>query len=617
VVLTRTFKILRFPWFFFLLTLLLAVVVSASAPPAGGCCGVCTVGRRTINQTISGGVAYDDTAIWAALNANVSVMLGNFTNMEIPCGAGYYAYAKANNGTLLCRAETGGGGEIYNGTFNSTSGGYVYNDTDWNITFNETRLNRTIDERTNSTWYYPTAYNVDAGTLDGGNLASLAYYDDDTLNVSEAAGANPLIVVVNFSGVAAFDWLLIRERYEGGAGHEIYVQIWNYPGSVWDSYYVVTDQEYQVQLPPVFVADSTEHISGGLVTMRFFHLQNGNINHNLFIDYVQLVDGFSTTTTIVHDSLAGRNNDDNHPQLLNRNGTRTLLKDWNVGNKSIYNISNVSTENLTTAYVDGNLIPYKNVTQRVGNATNYLHSVHSFYAYLNSLYSPNVYLTSLRAASTYIDVYGHLLPTTNRTQNLGDATSYWLGVHSAYGYFLSANIADSLTANNASISNLSASNATFLNVSSINATFKETTVSGNTHSRAYLADTQIIIDWTWTQVAYDAETMDAKNEYSTASYNFTARKAGYYDVKAQTHLESGWAWALQIQVNGAANTTSYILAATGDSPTPIVNLMSDHYYLYAGDNVNVWVYCYGLGGGTCTIYGTSPATYFEVVRAEA
>jgi hypothetical protein len=41
----------------------------------------------------------------------------------------------------------GGGGETFNGTFNSTSGGYVYNDTDFNLTFNETKMNATIDSR--------------------------------------------------------------------------------------------------------------------------------------------------------------------------------------------------------------------------------------------------------------------------------------------------------------------------------------------------------------------------------------------------------------------------------------------------------------------------------------
>ena len=186
-------------------------------------------------------------------------------------------------------------------------------------------------------------------------------------------------------------------------------------------------------------------------------------------------------------------------------------------------------------------------------------------------------------------------------------TAYALNSTEAYVsriYASSLTVYDSIFAKNASFSG---------NVS----VAQETTVLGNTHSRAFLADDALVWDLTWTQIPYDTETFDVKNEFDTATYNFTARKAGYYDVVAQTHLESTWNWDLIIQVNGVTETASFVFAAAGDVPNPIVNLMTDHYYLNAGDDVNVWVYCNGFGGGQCLVHGSSPYTYFVVERAEA
>lgn len=193
---------------------------------------------------------------------------------------------------------------------------------------------------------------------------------------------------------------------------------------------------------------------------------------------------------------------------------------------------------------------------------------------------------------------------SNASLTLGNSTNYFAALHALNGFFAFVGVGQQLTALNASFAG---------NVSIT----QETTILGNTHSRAYLADDVLVWDTTWTQVPYDTETFDVKNEFSTVTYNFTARKAGYYDVVAQTHLESVWNWGAIIQVNGVTQTHSFVLAAAGDIPEPIVNLMTDHYYLNAGDNVNVWVYCYGLGGGQCQVFGSSPYTYFVVEKAEA
>jgi len=214
----------------------------------------------------------------------------------------------------------------YNFTSNSTT--WWANVNDWtsgyfiktvnSLDFNETKLNNTIDARLTSFTFYPITNRTIYGTETGGNnIGNLSFYDTQTFNVTEIAGSNPLEVRINFTGVTAFDNLLIRERYNGGSGHEIDIELWNYVTGVWDNYFEITDQSQLTQLPAIPVPDSTEHISGGVVMLRFNHVTTpGNTQHKFYIDYAQLIDGTSTLTNIAHDSLSGRDNICiNHPWI--------------------------------------------------------------------------------------------------------------------------------------------------------------------------------------------------------------------------------------------------------------------------------------------------------------
>jgi hypothetical protein len=81
------------------------------------------------------------------------------------------------------------------------------------------RLNQTIDQKTASTTYNASAIGVIYGTLDAGNVVSIQVINDfDWYNVSEAAGTNPLLVQINFTGIVDFGNILMKERYAGGQG---------------------------------------------------------------------------------------------------------------------------------------------------------------------------------------------------------------------------------------------------------------------------------------------------------------------------------------------------------------------------------------------------------------
>ena len=79
------------------------------------------------------------------------------------------------------------------------------------------------------------------------------------------------------------------------------------------------------------VTDAPDHIRNGLSALRFRHAENGNTNHVFRLDYVGLVDGFTTTVTHDHDAFAGRGKESNHPWAASYAAldNATLIRDHN------------------------------------------------------------------------------------------------------------------------------------------------------------------------------------------------------------------------------------------------------------------------------------------------
>lgn len=205
---------------------------------------------------------------------------------------------------------------------NDTYPQYLY-DSSGIAYFNETKLNSTISYFLASTTYYPNTTKTYAGTSTTSNLTLLWYYDDHTWNITEGTGASPLDFRINYTGVTDFNQILMRERYLGGSGHEIIVYLWDYDDSTWESYDVITDQAGQVTTN-IPVLDPSDHISAGKVQLRFFHTGTGISSHRLYIDYVQLIDGYSAITNVEHDSLSGRDEDCiNHPWVCENFNNKT------------------------------------------------------------------------------------------------------------------------------------------------------------------------------------------------------------------------------------------------------------------------------------------------------
>lgn len=233
------------------------------------------------------------------------------------------------NVNLIDPTRASGGGSSL-----TTSGVYVYNSST-TIYFNETTLNNTINNFLTSIYYLPyqakTIYGTDTG---GNNIGNLSYDDNQYYNVSEVSGASPITIKINFTGVTSFNNLDIKEKYDGGSGHEIGVYLWDYVLSEWEIYADITDQSqfYEMSIP---IPDYASHISGGLVQMMFNHTSGGKTSHNFYIEYVNLKQSIDTQN-IEHDSLSGRDDPNNHPQYYLTNGLRNITGNITKGNLTIY-----------------------------------------------------------------------------------------------------------------------------------------------------------------------------------------------------------------------------------------------------------------------------------------
>jgi len=218
---------------------------------------------------------------------------------------------------------------------------------------NETTIINNYYGTSNETLYNVSAVQTITGTSTTADLNLLKIYDSQTWNISEASGSLPIDFRINFTNVVSFNKILMRERYLGGSGHEVILQIWDYSDSTWESYDIITDQGTLV-ITEIPVLDDAMHINAGKVQLRFLHLDNGIPSHSLYIDFIFLEETTASVNNLDHDSLSNRDSIcTNHPEVclnyLNKttywtNATSSFLQSytetdpvWNLAKTNYYN----------------------------------------------------------------------------------------------------------------------------------------------------------------------------------------------------------------------------------------------------------------------------------------
>ncbi|KKM91450.1 hypothetical protein LCGC14_1228380, partial [marine sediment metagenome] len=178
-----------------------------------------------------------------------------------------------------------------------------FNGTD--LGYNETSLNATIDDKIRTVTYNATTIETTSGTPEGDVESISDIKDGNIYNVTEAAGSNPLVIIINFSKVESFSEIVMREKYSAGSGHNIKIGI-----------ETCATGEYEEEFPPDItgmdnfairvetVVDPFNHLCDGNVSIRLRHDENGNPSHIFSLDYLVIQSGPTTMVSEEADPLS-------------------------------------------------------------------------------------------------------------------------------------------------------------------------------------------------------------------------------------------------------------------------------------------------------------------------
>jgi len=143
-----------------------------------------------------------------------------------------------------------------------------------------------------TTTYLASSVSLTNGVYISGTVSSIQTYGDyaagNYYNFTDGTGTGPAwILTVGFSNIVKFNRAVLNINYSLNSGHTIYVDLYNYTSSAWDSIgsYTGLNGYYQFALE---VLSSTPYISGGVTQLRLYHSNQGNAAHETRVDYIAL-----------------------------------------------------------------------------------------------------------------------------------------------------------------------------------------------------------------------------------------------------------------------------------------------------------------------------------------
>jgi len=149
--------------------------------------------------------------------------------------------------------------------------------------------------------YTANSVTLSAGTTPSSVVSNLQTANDGSYyHIDEAAGAPGINLIIDFINVSQFQWVNIIAAYRGSTTHANAVQLWNWVGSVWDTFHSIQDQTADLTTANgkilssynFIIPNNTNYIgtggSAGQVRVRLYHTMTGNSAHDLDIDVVAL-----------------------------------------------------------------------------------------------------------------------------------------------------------------------------------------------------------------------------------------------------------------------------------------------------------------------------------------
>ncbi len=137
---------------------------------------------------------------------------------------------------------------------------------------------------------------VTTGTLTSGTVTDVQTWGDgNTVNISEVTGAPGYDVLFTFTGVTDFKRIGISSYYDGSASHHCELQVYDDTNTTWRILWTFSSGAgYNFRfsdIPVTRVVRLADYInSSNEVKIRFYHPTTGNASHDLYIDYVGIID---------------------------------------------------------------------------------------------------------------------------------------------------------------------------------------------------------------------------------------------------------------------------------------------------------------------------------------
>jgi len=143
-----------------------------------------------------------------------------------------------------------------------------------------------------TTTYLASSVSLTNGVYISGTVSSIQTYGDyeqgNYYNFTDGTGTGPAwIFTVTFQNVVSFNRAVLNVSYTPNSGHTIYVDLYDYVSSTWDSIgsYTGLNGYYQFALQ---VISSARYINNGTAQLRLYHSNQGNASHETRVDYIAL-----------------------------------------------------------------------------------------------------------------------------------------------------------------------------------------------------------------------------------------------------------------------------------------------------------------------------------------
>jgi hypothetical protein len=215
------------------------------------------------------GITVSGTTISANASQTQITAVGTLSNLSVS-GNVTFSGANVNVGTVA-NLHIGGG----------TDGYILVTDGAGNLSWESATPVTTV--------YTPNSLALTNGVYVSGGLADIQTYNDgNSYILTDGTGSGPAwIFTTDFISVTTFNRVVMNINYTAASGHTIYVQLYNYNSTTWDSIgtYTGLGSYYAFALQ---VIDDTNYISGGIVQLRLYHSNAGNAGHQSNIDYMAL-----------------------------------------------------------------------------------------------------------------------------------------------------------------------------------------------------------------------------------------------------------------------------------------------------------------------------------------